>query len=320
MKKLLFALVIAGATQLALAQEYPSKPVRVIIPFNSGSGLDILGRILTPKLNEALRQPVIADNRAGGAGRIGHEAVAKAAPDGYTLLLTAVGPLIHTPILYPKNTPFDPIKDFAPISLFVTGPLVIVVHPSIPVKNLKELVEFAKKRPGQLNFGSTGVGSVNHLLGEMINMFTGTKLVHVPYKGGADALTDLLGGQVEMVMTGVSPVIPHAKAGKLRVIVTTGKQRIPSMPEVQTMAESGLPQAEIVIWYGAVAPAATPKNIIGRLNREIVKVMGMPEVREQYLKQSVVPETNSPEQFAQLVRDEFARWTKVVRATGINPE
>ncbi|MBI4191024.1 MAG: tripartite tricarboxylate transporter substrate binding protein [Betaproteobacteria bacterium] len=319
MKTLFLFLVIAGATQLASAQEYPSKAIRVIIPFSPGSGLDVLGRLLTPKLHEATRQPVIAENRAGGAGRIGHEAVAKAAPDGYTLLLTAVGPLIHTPILYPQ-TPFDPLKDFAAISLFVTGPLVIVVHPSIPVKNVKELVDFAKKRPGQLNFGSTGVGSVNHLLGEMLNLLTGTKIVHVPYKGGADALTELLGGQVEMVMTGVSPVIPHAKAGKLRVIVTTGRQRMPNMPEVPTMAESGLPEAEIVIWYGAVAPAATPKHIIGRLNREIVKVMNLPDLRERYAQQSVVPETNSPEQFAQLIRDEYARWTKVIRTARIKLE
>ncbi len=319
MKNFFLSLVIAGATQFAFAQEYPSKTIRFIVPFSPGSGLDILGRLLTPKLHEAMGQPVIAENRPGGAGRIGHEAVAKAAPDGYTLLLTALGPLIHTPILYPQ-TPFDPLKDFAPISLFVTGPLVIVVHPSIPVKNVKELAEFAKKRPGQLNFGSTGVGSVNHLLGEMFNLLTGAKIVHVPYKGGSDALSDLLGGQVEMVMTGVSPVIPYAKAGRLRVIVTTGRQRMPNMPEVPTMAEAGLPDAEIVIWYGVVAPAATPKHIIGRLNREIAKAMSLPDLRERYVQQSVVPETNSPEQFAQLIRDEYARWTKVIRAAGIKPE
>jgi len=319
LKNFFLSLVIAGATQFAFAQEYPSKTIRFIVPFSPGSGLDILGRLLTPKLHEAMGQPVIAENRPGGAGRIGHEAVAKAAPDGYTLLLTALGPLIHTPILYPQ-TPFDPLKDFAPISLFVTGPLVIVVHPSIPVKNVKELAEFAKKRPGQLNFGSTGVGSVNHLLGEMFNLLTGAKIVHVPYKGGSDALSDLLGGQVEMVMTGVSPVIPYAKAGRLRVIVTTGRQRMPNMPEVPTMAEAGLPDAEIVIWYGVVAPAATPKHIIGRLNREIAKAMSLPDLRERYVQQSVVPETNSPEQFAQLIRDEYARWTKVIRAAGIKPE
>ena len=319
MKNLFLSLLIAGATQFAFAQEYPSKTIRFLIPFSPGSGLDILGRILTPRLNEAMGQPVIAENRAGGAGRIAHEAVARAAPDGYTLLLTAVGPMIHTPILYPQ-TPFDPLKDFAPISLFVTGPLVIVVHPSLPVKNMQELLAFAKARPGQLNYGSTGVGSVNHLLGEMINLSAGIKIVHVPYKGAGESLIDLIGGQVEIVMTGVSPVIPYAKAGRLRVIVTTGRQRMPALPEVPTMAEAGLPEAEIVIWYGAEAPAATPNHISGRLNSEILKVMRLPEVREQYAKQSVVPETNSPEQFAQMIRDDYARWTKVIRAAGIKPE
>jgi tripartite-type tricarboxylate transporter receptor subunit TctC len=312
-------LLIAGAMQLASAQEYPSKPIRLVVPFSAGSGMDVLGRPLARKLNEAMGQAVIADNRAGGAGRIGHEAVAKAAPDGYTLLLTALGPLIQTPILYPQ-TPYDPIRDFAPVGLFVTGPLVVVVHPSIPAKSLRELVELARRRPGQLNYGSTGVGSVNHLLGEMINLSAGTRIVHVPYKGAGDALIDLLGGQVEIVMAGVSPMIPYANAGRLRVIVTTGRQRIPNLPEVPTMAEAGFPDGEIVIWYGAVAPAATPRHIIGRLNSEIVKVMRLPEVREQYSKQSVVPETNSPEQYAQMIRDDYARWTKVIRATGIKPE
>ncbi|MDO8595341.1 MAG: tripartite tricarboxylate transporter substrate-binding protein, partial [Sulfuricaulis sp.] len=181
----------------------------------------------------------------------------------------------------------------------------------------KELVDFAKKRPGQLNFGSTGVGSVNHLLGEMLNLYSGTKIVHVPYKGGADAISNLLAGEVAMVMTGVPPVIALAQAGKLRVIVTTGRQRMPNMPAVQTMAEAGLPNAEFVIWYGLVAPAATPKPIIGRLNGEIVKAMSLPDVRELYSKQGVDPTTNSPEQFAQLIRDEHARWTKVIRAAGI---
>jgi len=315
-KNIFLCLVFAGAAQLASAQEYPGKPIRVIVPFSPGSAMDVLVRLVTPKLHEAMGQALIIDNRAGGGGRTGTEAGAKAVPDGYTLLMTALGPLLHTPILYPQ-TPFNPVKDFAPISLLATGPLVIVVHPSIPVKNVKELVDFAKKRPGQLNFGSTGVGSVNHLLGEMLNLYSGTRIVHVPYKGGADAISNLLAGEVAMVMTGVPPVIALAQAGKLRVIVTTGRQRMPNMPGVQTMAEAGLQNAEFVIWYGLVAPAATPKPIIGRLNGEIVKAMSLPDVRELYSKQGVDPTTNSPEQFAQLIRDEHARWTKVIRAAGI---
>jgi tripartite-type tricarboxylate transporter receptor subunit TctC len=319
LKKFLIALVIFSATQCAWAQEYPGKPIRIIVPFSPGSGLDIIARLLAPSLHEALGQPVIVDNRAGAAGRIGHDLVAKAAPDGYTLLVTALGPFIHTPIFYPQ-TSFDPVKDFAPICLVATGPVVIAIHPSLPVRNMKELVAFAKTRPGQLNFGSTGMGSVNHLLGEMINQFTGIKLVHVPYKGNAEALTDLVGGQVDMVMSAVSPVIPYLKAGRLRVIVTTGKKRIPGMPAVQTMAEAGLPAAEMVIWWGIVAPAATPRPIVNRLNREIVRALASPEVRERYLQQSLDPESGSPEEFAKIIRDDYARWTKVIRAAGIKLE
>ncbi|OGA40840.1 MAG: hypothetical protein A3G24_28595 [Betaproteobacteria bacterium RIFCSPLOWO2_12_FULL_62_13] len=316
MKKLVLSLVIASATQLALAQEFPNKPIRIIVPFSPGSTLDILPRLLAPHLNQALGQPVIIENRAGAAGAIGTQAGAKATPDGYTLLMSAVGPQVHTPILYPK-TPYHPVEDFAAVCQVATGPLSIVVRPSLPVHNLKELVAFAKKQPGKLNFGSSGVGSVNHLLGEMVNLYAGTKIVHVPYKGNADAISNLLGGEVAMVMTGVPAVIPHAKAGKLRVVVITGRKRIPSMPEVQTMAEAGLPEAEIVIWYGLVAPAATPKKIIDRLNREVVKVMSRPDIRALFSKQGVDPEPDSPEEFAKIIRDDYARWTKVIHATGL---
>ena len=316
MKKLFFAILIAGAAQLAFAQEYPTKPIRIIVPFSPGSTLDILPRLVAPHLTQALGQLVIIDNRAGAAGAIGTEAAAKATPDGYTFLMSAVGPQVHTPILYPK-TPYHPVKDFAAVSQVATGPLSIVVSPSTPAKNMKELVALAKKQPGKLNFGSSGVGSVNHLLGEMVNLYAGTKIVHVPYKGNADAISNLLGGEVAMVMTGVPAVIPHAKAGKLRVVVITGRKRIPNMPEVQTMAEAGFPDAEIVIWYGLVAPAATPKKIIDRLNREVVKVMSRPDIRALFSKQGVDPEPDSPEEFAKIIRDDYARWTKVIHATGL---
>ena len=319
MKNLFLALVFAGATQLAAAQDYPSKPIRIIVPFSPGSTLDILPRLIAPHLNQALGQPVIIENRAGAAGAIGTDAAAKATPDGYTLLMSALGPQVHTPILYPR-TPYHPVKDFAAVCLVATGPLSIVVQPSLPVHNLKELIAYAKQRPGKLNFGSSGVGSVNHLLGEMVNLYAGTKIVHVPYKGNADAISNLLAGDVNMVMTGVPAVVSLVQAGKLRVIVITGSKRIPNMPEVQTMAEAGLPEAEIVVWYGLVAPAATPKPIIDRLNREVVKIMNMPDIRELFSKQGVDPETNSPEQFARMIRDDYARWTKVIRGAGIKLE
>ena len=320
MKTLVLCLgIAAGWTQLAAAQEYPAKPVRVIVPFSPGSSMDILVRLIAPKLHESMGQPVIIDNRAGGGGRIGTEAGVKAAPDGYTLLMTALGPLVQTPILHGQTT-FDPARETAAISQVATGPLVIVVHPSIPVRNMSQLVSFAKSRPGQLNYGSTGIGSVNHLLGEMIKQLTGTNIVHVPYKGGADAISNLLGGEVAMVMTGVPPVMALAASGKVRVIVTTGRQRLPSLREVPTMAESGLPDAEVVIWYGVVAPAGTPSQIIGRLHRAIVAAMNLPDIRERYAQQGVDAETNSPEQFTQVIRDDFARWTRIIRATGIKLE
>ena len=319
MKNFFLALVIAGATQLAYAQQYPNKPIRVIVPFSPGSTLDILPRLIAPQLIQALGQPVIIENRGGAGGAIGTDAGAKATPDGYTLLMSAVGPQVHTPILYPK-TPYHPVKDFAAVCQVATGPLSIVVSPSTPAKNMQELVALAKKQPGKLNFGSSGVASVNHLLGEMVNLYAGTRIVHVPYKGNADAINSLLAGDVTMVMTGVPAVVTLVRAGKLRVVVITGRKRIPNMPEVQTMAEAGFPDAEIVIWYGLVAPAATPRPIINRLNREVVKVMNMTEIRELFSKQGVDPEPNSPAEFAKIISDDYARWSKVIRAAGIKLE
>ncbi len=309
---------IALAT-LASAQGYPSKPVRIVAPFGAGSTIDIIGRIIAPKLHEALGQPVIVENRAGAGGAIGMDAVAKAAPDGHTLVIGALGPLAMNPILYPK-TPFDPVKDFAAISLLATGPVVIAVHPSIPARTIQELVGLAKKRPGALNFGSPGVGTSPHLTGELFKLITGTDIVHVPYKGNAEAITDLIGGQVGIVFTGVPPVVPLAKAGKVRLLATTGKARLANLPDVPTIREAGVTGADVLIWYGVVAPAATPKDVVARLNREIVKVMSLPDVRDKFLQQSVDPASSSADEFAQLIRDEVARWGKVIRAAGIKLE
>jgi tripartite-type tricarboxylate transporter receptor subunit TctC len=312
------ALALAAAS--ATAQTFPAaKPIRIIAPFGAGSTIDIMGRLIAPRLTESLGQPVIVENRPGAGGAIGMDAEAKAAPDGHTLAIGALGPLAMNPWLYAK-TPFDPVKDFAAVSLLATGPVVIVVHPSIPAKTLKELVALAKARPGQLNYGSPGVGSSPHLAGELFKIETGTNLVHVPYKGNAEAITDLIGGQVSIVFTGVPPVVPLAKAGKLRVLATTGKQRLVALPEVPTIAESGLKGAEVLIWYGVVAPAATPRDIVVRLNRDIVKAMSAPELRDKFTQLGVDPETSTPEQFAQLIRDEVARWGKVIRTAGIKIE
>ena len=304
---------------LAHAQGYPSKPVRIIAPFAPGSTIDIIGRIIAPRLTEALGQPVIVENRSGAGGMLGMDAAAKSAPDGHTLAIGALGPLAMNPSLYPK-TPFDPVRDFAAVSLLATGPVVIAVHPSIPARTVTELVELAKKRPGQLNYGSPGVGTSPHLTGELFKIQTGADIVHVPYKGNAEAITDLIGGQISIVFTGVPPVVPLAKAGKVRLLATTGKQRMPNLPDVPTIAEAGVTGADVLIWYGVVVPAATPRDVIARLNREIVKLMNLPDVREKFAQQSVDPATDTPEQFAQMIRDEVARWSKVIRAAGIKVE
>jgi len=309
---------IALAT-LASAQSYPVKPVRIVAPFAAGSTIDIIGRIIAPKLHEALGQPVIVENRAGAGGAIGMDNVAKAAPDGHSLAIGALGPLAMNPVLYPK-TPFDPVKDFAAVSLLATGPVVIAVHPSIPARTVQDLVGLAKKRPGQLNFGSPGVGTSPHLTGELFKLITHTDIVHVPYKGNAEAITDLIGGQVSIVFTGVPPVVPLAKAGKVRLLATTGKERIVNLPDVPTIREAGITGADVLIWYGVVVPAATPKDVIARLNREIVKLMALPDVRDKFAQQSVDPASSTPEEFAQLIRDEVARWTKVIRSAGIKLE
>ena len=319
MRKSLVALSIACCPALAAAQAYPTKTVRIVAPFAAGSTIDLLGRLIAPKLFEILGQPVIVEDRPGAGGMIGLDYVAKSAPDGHTLVIGALGPLAMNPALYAK-TPFDPIKDFAAVSLLATGPVVIAVHPSIPARNVKDLVELAKKRPGQLNFGSPGVGTSPHLTGELFKLITKTDIVHVPYKGNVEALTDLIGGQVSVVFTGVPPVVPLEQAGKVRLLATTGKQRLANLPEVPTIRESGIDGADVLIWYGIVAPAATPKDVITRLNREVVKIMALPETREKFAQQGVDPASSTPEEFAQLIRDEVARWSKVIRSAGIKLE
>ncbi len=301
---------------ISFADDYPNKPVRVLVPFSPGSAMDVLVRLITPKLYEQMGQSFVVENKVGGGGRTGTEAGAKMPADGYNLLMTALGPLIHTPILN-KKTQFDPVRDFIGVSWLATGPLVIVVHPSVPVRQVKELVALAKLHPGKLNYGSTGIGSVNHLLGEMFQNYTHTKIEHIPYKGGADAISSLLGGEVALVMTGIPPVVSLAKSGKLRVIVTTGHNKIMDMPQVQTMSEAGYPSMEFVIWYGIVAPQGTPKILVERLNAEIKKAMSDSVLSKRFVEQGVDPETNSMEQFAHIIHDDYDRWSKIIGSSGI---
>jgi tripartite-type tricarboxylate transporter receptor subunit TctC len=314
-----FAFTASLTASISVAQSYPSKPLRIIVMYGPGSTIDIMARLIAPKLTEALGQPVIVENRAGAGGAIGMDLAAKAAPDGHTLTIGATGPSVTNPLLYPK-TPFDPLRDFAYISLIATGPAVIAVHPSIPAKTLKDLVALAKAQPGQLNYGTPGVGTSPHLAGELFKLVTATSIVHVPYKGNAEAITDLLGGQISIVFTGVPPVVPLMQAGKVKLLATTGDKRIAAIPELPTIAEAGYPGAAMGIWYGLVAPAATPKDILARLHKEITRIQNLPDLRERFVQLGAEATTSTPEAFTTLVRNELDKWGKVIKAANIKVE
>src|SRR5262245_48339656 len=280
---LLSGIPFALAAPMACAQApYPSKPIRIIAAFAPGSTLDVMARILGPKLAEATSQPVIVENRPGAGGMIGMDATAKAAPDGNTLAIGALGPNATNPALY-RKTPFDPVKDLTGVTLLATGPVAIVTHPSVPARTVRELVALAKARPGQVSYGTPGVGTSPHLAGELFQSVTGTKMLHVPYKGNPEAITDLMGGQLSAVFSGLPPVVPLVSAGRIRALATTGKARAPSLPGTPTLAESGYPGAGMVIWYGVVAPGPTPREVIARLNTELNRIMKLPEIRERFV-------------------------------------
>lgn len=303
----------------AWAQVYPSKPIRMIVPFPPGGGNDILGRVLAAILTEQLGQQVVIDNRAGASSIIGTEIGARAAPDGYTLLFSGTAGLSTNPVLH-KKLPYDPIKDFAPVSMVGTAPQMLVVHPSVPVKTVKDLINLAKAKPGQLNFASSGIGTPTHLAGELFKHLAGVDIVHIPYKGGGPGLTDVLAGQVEFFFNGVSAVLPFVRAGKIRGIAVTCAQRTAVMPELPTISEAGLPGYELVNWYAVVAPAATPGRIITRLNREIQKALAIAEVKQRFLDLAADPLGSTPEELAGYTRRELAKWSKVIKAAGIKPE
>lgn len=307
------------AVSCTYAQNYPAKPLRVIVMYGPGSTIDIMARLIAPKLHEALGQPVIVENRAGAGGAIGMEFVAKSAPDGHTLTIGATGPSVTNPLLNSKIG-FDPLRDFAYISLIATGPAVLAVHPSIPAKSVKDLVTLAKARPGQLTYGTPGVGTSPHLAGELFKQVTGTSIVHVPYKGNAEAISDLIGGQISMVFTGVPPVMPLLQAGRIKLMATTGDKRIATIPDLPTIAEAGYPGAAMGIWYGLAAPAATPRDILARLHKEITRIQALPDIRERFVQLGTEPTTSTSEAFTHLVRSELEKWGKVIRTAGIKVE
>jgi tripartite-type tricarboxylate transporter receptor subunit TctC len=309
------ALVLAAMTTAVGAQSYPTKPIRLVVPFPAGGTTDILARAAAQKLSEALGQQVIVDNRPGAGGNIGSDIVAKSAPDGYTLLMGTVGTHAINPSLYSKM-PYDHIKDFVPVVLVAGVPNVLVVTPSLPVNSVQELIKLAKDKPGSINFASSGSGTSIHLSGELFKTMTGLEMTHVPYKGSSPALTDLMGGQVQIMFDNLPSALPQIKGGKLRAIAVTSKARAPALPDIPTMAESGMPGFEAYSWFGVLAPAGTPAAVVTRINSEVNKWLQSPEAREQMLAQGAEAAGGSPQQFSAHIQTETEKWAKVVKASG----
>jgi tripartite-type tricarboxylate transporter receptor subunit TctC len=316
----LSAFVLAPLAALAIAGNaaepaYPTKPVRIIAPSSPGSGIDFVGRFVAQGLTESTGQQFVVDNRAGAGGNIGAEIAAKAAPDGYTLFLATSTHVINVS-LYGRLS-YDIVRDFAPVSRLTTGFYVIVVHPSVPVKNVKELITLAKAKPGQLNFASAGNGNATHLAGELFKSIARVDIVHVPYKGSGPALVDLVSGQVQLMFSNFTAALPHIKSRRLRALAVTGEQRTPSAPGIPTVIESGLKGYSVTSWYGLVAPAHTPQPVIAKLNSEIVKVLKQPGIGDRLAADGAEPSANTPAEFATLIKSELVKWEKVIKSAGL---
>ncbi len=308
----IFLSSVAGASALS----YPNKPIRFIVPLPPGSGSDVIARVIGKKLTEKWAQPVVVDNRPGANNIIGAEMLARAAPDGYTIGIFGPSTLAINPSLYSK-LPYNPTKDFSPVSLVAMVPFALVAHPSLPAKSVKELIALAKSKPGKLNYGSGGNGSTSHLSMELFKSMAGIDMAHIPYKGNTPALTDLLGEQVSLMFIELLQALPHLKAGKLRALGMAMRKRSPMAPDVPTVSEAGLPGFENTPSPGVLAPAGTPKEIIAKLNTEIVKIMHLQEVKERLFTQGVEPLGSTPEQFAAYINAETAKWAKLVKQLGI---
>ena len=319
MRKSLHALLVALLLMpaIAFAQAYPTKPIRFIVGFPPGGTNDIVARIVAPKLSELLGQQIVVENRGGANTAIATELGARAAPDGYTLLMNAPGHATNPALI---KLPFDPIRDFAFITTLAESQNLLVVHPSFPPRTVKELIAFSKKRPNDINYGSSGVGTTVHLSAELFQYMTGVKWLHVPYRGGGPGLVALLSGEVVMYFGNVPTVIRQARAGKLRAIATTGAKRTPVAPDIPTIAEAGVPGYEVTTFYGVSVPAKTPRPIIDRLHGEIVKALASPEVKEKLVGLGADPVGNTPEQYTAFMQSEIAKWDKVIKAAGIRGE
>jgi tripartite-type tricarboxylate transporter receptor subunit TctC len=310
--------MLGDAVPQAYAQSYPAKPIRIIAASSPGSGVDIVARAVAQKLTEQIGQQVIVDNRAGAGGNLGAEIAAKAPADGYTLFMATPAHAINTG-LYRRLT-YDLVRDFAPISLLTTGHYVIVVHSSIPVKSVKELIAFARVRPGEINYASAGLGNATHLAAELFNSMANVKLVHVPYKGGGPALIETIAGQVQLTWANLVSGLPHVKSGRLRGLAVTGEKRSTAAPELPTVSEAGLPGYTVRAWYGAMVPSGTPPEVITRLNSELTRAMSAPELRARFTAQGADPATDTPDQFGAFLKAEISMWTKVVRDANITAE
>jgi tripartite-type tricarboxylate transporter receptor subunit TctC len=305
--------------QVSHAQNYPVRPVRMMVPFQAGGGSDTMGRIVSSKLSERLGQQFVVENRPGAAGSIGADIAARAPADGYTLLLGSTSELVQYPNVNPK-VPYDPLRDFAPIGLVGTVPMVLVLHPSLPVKNVKELIALAKSRPGEINFGSAGQGATTHLAVELFNLLTGVKLTHVPYKGSPQAVTDLVAGNVQLGIPTMPAALPFIKAGRVKVLGVTTAKRASNLPDVPTLNEAGVKGYEAALWTAILGPAGTPPAIVNRLNSEIAAIVQLKDVQEALARQGAEAQTSTPAEFGQFLKTEYAKWARVVKEAGIRME
>jgi tripartite-type tricarboxylate transporter receptor subunit TctC len=311
-----FAQASAQAQMKSQAGEgYPTKPIHYIVPFAPGGPTDIMSRAIGERVGAAWGQQVVVDNRGGAGGNIGAELVAKSAPDGYTVMIGHVGTHAINATLYPR-IPFDPVRDFTPITLVATLPLALVVNQAVPAKSVKDLLALAKAKPGQINFASAGNGGPTHLAGELFRTTAGIDIVHVPYKGNAAALTELIGGQVQMMFSNLLTSMPHVKTGKLRALAVSTAKRSPQAPDLPTVAESGVPGYDVTPWYGILGPAKLPQAIVMKWNREVARVIALPEMQQRFVGQGIDLASSTPEQFAVLIKAEVPRWARIVRQAG----
>ena len=311
----LFAVLSAGMADNAFPQAYPSKPIRIIVPFPAGGSADTLSRTIGQKLTESWGQQIVVENRPGASGNIGTDAAAKSAPDGYTLLMTPSS-IASNPSLYPKLA-YDPVKDFVPVSEVAWTAMILVVHPSVPANSVKELIALAKSKPGQLNYASAGRGTTNHLAGELFKYMAGIDMVHIPYKGNPLAVLDVLSGQVSVMFDFMITSLPHVKAGKLRALAVTDAKRSPQLPDVPTVSEAAVPGFEAGTWFAVFAPTGTPAAIVTQLNKEIVRILNLPDIKERLFQLGAEPRPSTPEQLATHLKQDMEKWAKLIKEANI---